>query len=173
MTDMPALTQTMIATLEEVATQHPVYRGCRIAAGEPASEAQLVELEALLGARLPPSYRAFLSLHDGMRFVDDYGEDYLFTIYTVAQLMAPADDEEGPWDQPLFADGELERRNVLAIGRTYVTGIMYYLDRSAPGVDGEWPAVKWHASGADDPLASFAELMRAEIADIRTLIPPA
>lgn len=51
--------------------------------GEPgASEAEIVSAEQRLGVRLPPSYRAFLSISNGF---DDIGP-FIYRLYTAAEI---------------------------------------------------------------------------------------
>jgi len=75
---------------------------CQWWGGEPATAAEIAELDRRLGA-LPPSYRAFVELHNGRAGFDgearilsseDYGEDWVGE--RIADLGAVAEDAGAP-----------------------------------------------------------------------------
>ena len=145
-----------------------------------ASEAQIAELEARLGATLPPSYRSFLRASNG----------FLQPGVIVPRLL-PADEvtwlrDVDPetieiWTEALSSSGdvdadvpELRLSTALRVSARETVGTaMYLLDPRSVNADGEWEA--WffaHWAPGIDRFPSFRALMQAELDKLQAPAPP-
>ena len=108
---------------------------------DPATEEQIADVEARLGVRLPPSYRAFLKVSNGWRVCNPYMEDVYpvekidFTRTTDADLIAM-------WEQDRVG---AERGGVADIAHTIqISGwtdmAVLLLNPQKTTGDGEWEA---------------------------------
>ena len=79
----------------------------RMMLGEPASPSQIAKLERRLGKPLPPSYRAFLELHNGWELfdgglnllsVEDQDSEWVQEWLKMLAMAFKAVDEENPFE---------------------------------------------------------------------------
>ncbi len=133
-----------------------------------ATEEQLAQLEARLGARLPPSYRAFLSTTNGWWQPTGYDEQYQFWSTEQVEWMAvrnqewidgwlmgwhcsdPApphvpDDEYFVYgkDQTPAALREEYFSSLLEVSAEALTRSIYVLNPQIVTAEGEWEAWYW------------------------------
>jgi SMI1/KNR4 family protein SUKH-1 len=132
------------AVREGVAARHEYYLSIDLAdeqkLGSPAAATELRALEAALGKPLPPSYRAFLELHDGWKMVDGAVD-----LLAVADLLGGSRRSEiADWQQRMLAAGDVVAGQALVIGVSDVTPTRYLLDPSSIDSDGEWRFVQHH-----------------------------
>lgn len=118
---------------------------------KPASEDDIAALEDAFGA-LPPSFRAFLTFHDGLPEAD-MGQD----IYSVAKLFAFRDKHLAK-AYAKFADaiGNRPMDGLLVIGGASSRKSLFLFDTTTADDDGEWP-VLYHSNteGLLDEYDSF------------------
>lgn len=136
--------------------------------GEPCSLPQIARLEAILGAPLPPSYRAFLELHNGWERFD--GE---------ARLLA-VEDQESEWvknwvagrdaffyesdDQNPFKQGAIP----IMVGVDQTNFLV--LDPRTVRPDGEMDFVAYDIASEEERFSSFVSFLQDELALWQTLI---
>lgn len=117
----------------------------------PASADDIAALEATFGT-LPPSYRAFLNLHDGLPEADS-GQD----IYSVAKLFTFR-EKHMQKSYAKFADaiGNRPMEGLLVIGGASSRKSLFMFDTKKADGDGEWP-VLYHSNdeGLLDEYDSF------------------
>lgn len=129
-------------------TQEPM----RPKEGPPASEAQLRALEAHWGIPLPPSYRKFLSLYNGVeKFAN---EDPLLSTDRILAW----DIEE--WTPMHELDRELARTHF--VGDEYSTAFFSF-DFRNPQPDGEMEVVIAWDNGAKARHASFVAFLESHL----------
>lgn len=119
------------------------------ALGPPATEAQIASLETALGIVLPPSYRAFLLLHDGWRMVSAN-----LDLYSVKELLRVRDDARtAKWRKIAVDGGETFAADAVIIGGSQFAAAKLLLD---PGRirDGEMATIR-HDKVDDDSYPSF------------------
>jgi hypothetical protein len=140
----------------------------KIELGAPASPMQLAALERRLGSPIPPSYRAFLLLHESWK---DFASD--------SSLLSPNDyDEE--WVRERLADlndlfKEFESDNPVGawgfpimLGRTGRMSL--FLDKRSVRADGEMDFVYYDATEEQARFANFLEFLQAQIVTRKSLI---
>lgn len=143
-----------------------------------ASEARIAELEARLGATLPPSYRSFLQVSNGF-LQPGVIVPRLLPAEEVTWLRDVEPETIEIWTEGLSSPGGLdadvpERRLSTALrvsARETVGTAMYLLDPRSVNADGEWEA--WffaHWVPGIDRFPSFRALMQAELDKL--LAPP-
>ncbi len=133
--------------------------------GPPAAEADLRKLEARLGRPLPPSYRAFLSLHDGWRMASG-----AMDLLSVREML------EGPvaagirkWQDTARRAGDAAAAEGLVIGLSSVTATRLLLDPRRPDADGEWPVIQ-HCKGEEGEYPSFLAWLEESAEEFRELL---
>ena len=128
----------------------------------PASAEQIAELEAHLGFSLPPSYRAFLEMHNGM------------ANYQNTHLLLGTEDHQGQWVQTqmdFYRDADqvepFEAGTVPLIVGKADDGIhnFWAFDPNDVNADGELAVVDWDYGCEEDRYASFLELLRDEVGE--------
>lgn len=161
-----------LITPEMIATQWLGYAG--------ATEAQILAAEARLGSKLPPSYRAFLSVTNGWSVLTQFAGQ-LWSTNEVGWLrdkdpmlidICAADDEDVP-DVEYFVYGKQQDAGILRTryfhtalqisNPQYLDGECYLLNPQVVTPDGEWEA--WFfASWLPGAIRyrSFWELMQGE-----------
>lgn len=140
---------TLDAQLE--ANRYAVEQPKRGQPRPPVSDADLRALTAHLARRglpLPPSYRQFLTLFDG---IEGYRRLESFDLRSAAQVVTGADDDE-EWD-------DLEPINRFVIGAGYATVIAGFDPRSADE-HGEMKVVEYSSSGDATEHESFEAFLR-------------
>jgi len=129
--------------------------------GPPATRQQLAELERLLGKALPPSYKAFMELHNGW---DDFeGEFQILSVEDRQGAMVKARVVElGGF----FVEQELENPFatwgfLVALGVT--GGRLAFLDPRTVRADGEMDLVAFEYTQEEHRFGSFAEFLRHDL----------
>ena len=133
--------------------------------GPPAPEAGIEHLETLLRRKLPPSYRLFLSLHNGWR--DWEGDKDLLSIEDreVAshvehiERMRKVAWEEG-W--PLLLDG-------IIIGACLTSNALLILDTTKTDERGEMEIVNWELKEIGR-YADFVDMLQSTAVDLQQII---
>lgn len=102
--------------------------------GSPADPELIQSLEARIGRALPPSYKAFLSLHNGWRMVD--AETDLLPVEEMLDGPRAANikdwqQQAAKWNDEIAAKG-------LVIGHSDISPSRILLDSSTITEDGEW-----------------------------------
>ncbi len=139
-----------------------------------ASEQQIAALEARLGTRLPPSYRAFLAASNGWRHLGPFMEqmrttetaDWCEEVDSLLWEMITDYDQEEP-------DGPQRMERGLLI--SLVGDAQFWLlDPGDVSEDGEWAAYTWSSwyPGWGERHESFAALVAAERASFEHLKDP-
>jgi len=133
-----------------------------------ASEAQLVDVERRLGAPLPPSYRAFLELHNG--WLEFSGE----------AMVLPTDEHDKPWvvkRTKRFHDHirEFEKTNLLQHAFFVMMGEgepnFAYFDKAKRSADGEMEVVYWDLVMGDlGRYPDFAAFLEAQATSMERLV---
>jgi cell wall assembly regulator SMI1 len=108
--------------------------------GPPASDRQIAQLEAYLAIQLPPSYRIFLSLHDGWRGF----EANLSLLSIEEQMKGETADYIRSWKADQWAEGETLLIEGVVIGIELYTSKAWVLDTSHTDERGEMDVVNWH-----------------------------
>jgi hypothetical protein len=107
--------------------------------GPPAPEAEIARLEASLGFLLPPSYRLFLSLHDGWTSFQAN-----FSLLSIAeQLAGEARDYIRSWKAKGWAGGEPLLIDGLVIGVELHEAKGYIIDTARRSDRDEMDIVYW------------------------------
>jgi hypothetical protein len=152
------------ATYERVIGLSPLQQ-----VGPPATEAQIAAFEAWLGWPLPPSYRLFLSLHDGWK-----GFQAHISLLSIAeQRQGEAADYIRSWKAEEWAQGEALIVEGLVIGVEVGAGKGWIIDTSHRDERGEMDVVYWNSfetGRTPDFLAMLqhkAKLMEELIAEDR------
>jgi hypothetical protein len=134
--------------------------------GLPASPQQIAKLESILGKSLPPSYRAFLELHNGWSNFDGG-----------AKLLA-VEDHESKWVKErlrAFARGfEADEENPFEIGAIPVLlgtneHNFLVLDPSKIRKNGEMDFVMYDYTEEEDRFKDFTSYLRGELEALRRL----
>ena len=108
--------------------------------GPPATPAAIAKLEARVGRPLPPSYRTFLSLHDGWKMAS--GAMDLLSIKD--RLEGPMSEAIKKWQEKALKAGDKTAGAALVIGWDKVTASRLLLDPRVPAGEKEWPVIEHH-----------------------------
>lgn len=128
------------------------------ALGEPVPEDLIIRLEGKVGKPLPPSFRAFLQLHNGWREVDG-GVDLL----PVETLLGLQDDVGiARWQRTQQQEGDAVAARSLVIGASRITPTKYLLDPGAADDNGEWPLLQYHDK-LEAELPSFIQWLEESV----------
>jgi hypothetical protein len=113
MTDMTSPRAPLVKLIDQIIAANREYFRLRFdkaapdKLGNPASEKQIAGLERALGWKLPPSYRAFLELHDGwskfdgdgkLLSIEDQGSKWVKSRIGDFNELFAEDDDESPFD---------------------------------------------------------------------------
>ena len=132
--------------------------------GPPASESQIQSLELKVARMLPPSYRAFLALHNGWRMVDASTDlleiDELVSGDRAARIAA--------WQEQERRYGELRFADGLVIGHSTIGQARIILDPSEVDDDGEWAVIAVDKD-SEENYRSFLEWLEQSAVDYREL----
>ena len=140
----------------------------RMKLGEPATPEQIAKLERRLGKPLPPSYRAFLELHNGWESFDgslnllsvqDQESDWVKEWLKMLLTLFRAVKEENPFEKGaipvLLGEGEHD---------------FLILDPRTVRKDGEMDFVKFHFAEVDDRFKDFTSFLRNDLEVERQLL---
>ncbi len=132
--------------------------------GPPASDKELRTLEGHRGRALPPSYRAFLTLHDGWRMAGG-----------AVDLVPVRDLLDGPragairkWKEEAQTHGDAVAVRSLVVGVSAVTATRWLLDPEVVDEHGEWLFVEHH-HGAEGSHTSFLAWLEESVDQYRCL----
>ena len=117
----------------------------------PAPEEALHALEERLGRPLPPSYRAFLALHDGWAMAFG-GADLLSAADVDGGRLA---ERIGRWRRQAIAAGDAGAAHAVVVGAHPATATLLWLDPADMTADGEWAVFLDH-HGEEGRWAGFA-----------------
>jgi len=134
----------------------------------PATAAQIADVERRLGATLPPSYRAFLGLHNG------------WTDFTGGAMILPSEEFDKPWvdqrtkrihehirefEQP----GLLKNAFFIMLGEDEPDFV--YFDKSKRSPEGEMEVVHWDmVQGELDRYPDFAAFLEDQAKTMEALV---
>jgi hypothetical protein len=136
--------------------------------GEPASQSQIAKLERRLGKPLPPSYRAFLELHNGWEHfdgglnllsVEDQDSDWVRDWLKMLAMAFTAVKEENP-----FEKGALP----IMLGEGEHTFLI--LDPRTVRRDGEMDFVKYTFAQVDERFKDFTSFLQGDLEGERELL---
>ena len=122
----------------------------------PADPADIAEAERALSRRFPPSYRHFLSLHDGWKEVD-LGSDLLTVKAMVDFKTNYAERVLGP------ILGEIERdssNTLIVFGKFPSDNSMFIFDAAKVNEFGEWSVIEYDSKdGMLDEYENFLDFL--------------
>ncbi len=129
-------------------------------AHRPASPALIRRFEKHLGRRLPPSYRAFLELHDGYERLAWPG-----SLWPISALLPGGSKhaELKRWQRQQRADGELDHEVIPIASVDDATNWVLYLDPEKPSAGDELAVVEWTPSQSYE-FASLRSYFEEELA---------
>jgi hypothetical protein len=166
---MPAVVQrlnTVIVPLVDEIRRYAHRRGQASRApvpGPPATEEDIAMLERRIGRRLPPTYRAFLELHDGFANLAFPGNILRLSDRRPKATVTREHDHDGVVDHrrlvTQYDDGEAPVEAVI-IADYSEPNHWAYLDPGAPSGDDEWSIVFYDPSDDDrmyPDLVAFLE----------------
>jgi hypothetical protein len=135
--------------------------------GPPASPKQIAKLESILGKSLPPSYRAFLELHNGWSHFDGG-----------AKLLA-VEDHESKWVKGRlqefaggfegFAENPFEIGAIPVLLGTHENNFLV-LDPGKVRKTGEMDFVAYDSLEEEDRFKDFTSYLRGQLEVLRRLI---
>ena len=136
--------------------------------GKPCSPEQIAALEEILGKTLPPSYRAFLELHNG------------FEGFSGNEKLLAVEDQESGWVQgeiekfsDLFdehgGDDPFKRGSIpVKLGKDAPTYVV--LDPSKVRKNGEMDLVEYEYTEEQDRYKDFVSFLQSELEVVKDLI---
>jgi len=160
--------------LKELASL-PDYSHLRVEPGAPATADALAAYERHLGRPLPPSYRAFLELHDGYR-----GLAYPGDMLAIGDLLPGGKSAEAisKWRERSLRWGAEETREAIPIANLGQPNNWVFLDPTRPRARGELTVVEWEPEDTTEypDLVAFLEecleTVKYGIAEARGLVSP-
>lgn len=138
-----------------------------IVLGEPCSDEQIAKIESILGKALPPSYRAFLELHNGWDGFDGFGVNKLLSV----------EDHECDWVKKrvkslreLFLEDDPFKAGAIPIllGKDEQTFMI--LDPRKVREDGEMDFVTFDLIQEEKRFKNFAEFLQNDLEVTQELI---
>ncbi len=135
------------------------------ALGAPANSKLIASLEAKLGCSLPPSYKAFLGLHNGWRMVD--AETDLLSIDEMlggprAVKVKTWQQQAEKWDDKVAAKG-------VVIGHSNISQSRIILDPTATNSEGEWRLIERYKD-EEEVYESFLVWLERSAADYKAIV---
>jgi cell wall assembly regulator SMI1 len=123
--------------------------------GAPAPEVSVRGLEKALGLMLPPSYRAFLLLHDGWKMVDAATD-----LYSCSELISTAGDPRTKkWRKIAVDHGDSFANSGIVIGGSKFSASKYLLDPLRTNGVGEMPVIEYDKGGIEETYDTFLEFL--------------
>jgi cell wall assembly regulator SMI1 len=121
------------------------YRDAIPKARPAASERQIAKYEQYLGLHLPPSYRAFLRLHNGYEWLAFPGH-----MLSIEDVMPEGEyfDDIKEWKTVMAEAGLADALDGIVVAYLDQPNNWAYLDPNRPGADGELD-LALHVAGAD------------------------
>lgn len=134
------------------------------ALGEPCAPSLVEQLEQKLGRALPPSYRAFLLLHNGWKQVD--GE---LDLLPIEDLLEEANElDVASWRRSVAQYGDTIAARCLVIGASIISPTKYLLDPERVNEEGEWLFLQYHHE-VEAEVPSFLEWLEQSVDEYREL----
>lgn len=132
--------------------------------GPPAGEAEIRELEERIGHSLPPSYRAFLLMHNGWQMVSATTD-----LLSVGDMLrGPIHDRVMRWQQRAAQSGNALAGKGLVIGYSKLTQTRVILDPDDV-VDGEWRLIEMYKD-EEVEYSSFLEWLEKSSQDFDSIV---
>lgn len=135
--------------------------------GAPASPASIQHLETRIGRSLPPSYKAFLGLHNGWRMVDALTD--LLSVEEMSSGERAASIQE--WQQQAGKWGDEVAAHGLVIGHSQISQSRILLDPSTTRHDGEWRVLERYKD-EEVPYDSFLDWLEQSVSDYDVIAVP-
>jgi hypothetical protein len=132
--------------------------------GPPVPPTLLTQFEDQLGKKLPPSYRQFLSLHNGWQMA--MGAVDLLSVEEM--LGGPRHEKVLRWQREQAKAGDPFAPNGLVVGHSDITPTVFLLDPSSPDEDGEWPLIRYDYS-PEQVYPSFLDWLESSVQTFRRL----
>ncbi|MFO0949491.1 MAG: SMI1/KNR4 family protein [Planctomycetota bacterium] len=131
----------------------------------PADAVQIEELERTLGGRLPPSYRLFLSFHDGWKHWE--GDMHLLSV--AEQQVGPYAEWIRDWKLSAWDEGDAVILEGAVIGARLGASRGLVLDTRKRDDRGEMEIVNW-SQREIARYADFLELLEQTARDLEAII---
>lgn len=132
--------------------------------GPPATEERIVALEQRIGSALPPSYRTFLSLHNGWKMVDAETD-----LLSIDEMIGGRRAERiVAWQQDAAKWGDEVGGRGLVIGFSDISASRILLDPRRVAEDGEWGVLE-NYKDEDQEYDSFLEWLEQSVDDYQDL----
>jgi cell wall assembly regulator SMI1 len=133
--------------------------------GAPAGEPLIRRLEAKLGQNLPPSYRAFLLLHNGWQMVDGVTD-----LLPVEDLLGGAKAEKiEAWQRKADKSTDPVAAKGVVIGWADANQTRILLDPSDATDDGEWRLVQ-HYKDEEAEYDSFIHWLEESVNEYQEMV---
>jgi len=134
----------VLPELSRLSAYH-LYRDVIPSAHSRATDRQIAMYEQYLGLRLPPSYRAFLELHNGYSWLAFPGH-----MLSIEEVMPNGDyfDDIKEWKTVMAEAGLGEALDGIVVAYLDQPNNWAYLDPNRPGADGEFD-LALHVPGVD------------------------
>jgi hypothetical protein len=133
--------------------------------GPPAPESEIANFENWVGYTLPPSYRTFISLHNGWRHWE--GDTNILSIEEMRQ--GPNADSINSWKSEAWAEGQSVFLEGLVIAASLVTPGGLILDTSSVDQRGEMEIVNWEYSEIAR-YSDFVDMLQKTAQDLENII---
>lgn len=133
--------------------------------GEPADPAKISALESRLGKLLPPSYRAFLEIHDGWKMVD--AETDLLSIDEM--LEGPRAKKIKRWQEQAISCGDEVIGRSLIIGHSNISQSRIALDSESTADEGEWRVIEKYKD-EEVGYPSFVAWLEQSVKDYQAIV---
>jgi hypothetical protein len=139
-----------------------------IVLGPPATRKQIAKVEKMLGKPLPPSYRAFLELHNGwsgfdgdgkLLAVEDYESDWVQGKVNRIEVLFGENNQKSP-----FKKGALP----IMLGDDITNFLV--IDPRKVRADGEMDFVTFDYAEQEEKFKSFAEFLRDQLKTQNALV---
>lgn len=131
--------------------------------GKPASASEIERIETLIGASLPPSFRAFLELFNGWKMFDPAVD-----LYSAKEILEKASSTKlKSWRQVAFEVEGVNAGNWLLVGGSEFAAAKYFLDPNTLTPDGEMFAID-HDKTVEAEHESFLKLLLVSNDDYRS-----
>ena len=140
------------------------------ALGKPASGTDIAQIEALLGAPLPPSFRTFLELFNGWKMFDPAVD-----LYSAEEILEKASSAKlAAWRKIACEVEGVDAQTWLLIGGSDFAAAKYFLTPTQVSPDGEMAVID-HDKTVEGEYESFLKLLietndeyRSGIEDLNT-----
>jgi hypothetical protein len=133
--------------------------------GPPALESEIADFETWLSYTLPPSYRTFISLHNGWQYWE--GDTHLLSLEEMKQ--GPYADLINTWKSEAWEQGQSVLLEGLVIAASLTTPGGLLLDTSTVDQRGEMEIVNWEYSEISR-YSDFVDMLQKTAQDLENLI---